>query len=104
MDTVTQIKRPTNWATPGNIKLRKAKKIREVVKSVVKHIFDYLFYCPNRQKSAWLKAFRRLSLSGGANTVYAPKAGAIHLGGGFRGILYIGLGKNARGICKKSGF
>ena len=39
----SQTRRPTNWATPGNIKFRKAKKIREVVKYVVKHILATYF-------------------------------------------------------------
>ena len=36
-----------------------------------------IFCFPNRSKSARLKGFRRFSLSCGANTVYAPKAGAL---------------------------
>ena len=36
-----------------------------------------IFCFPNRPKSARLKGFRRFSLSCGANTVYAPKPGAI---------------------------
>ena len=36
-----------------------------------------IFCFPNRPKSARLKGFRRFSLSCGANTVYAPKAGAL---------------------------
>jgi len=35
------------------------------------------FHFPNRPKYARLKGFRRFSLSCGANTVYAPKAGAL---------------------------
>ena len=35
------------------------------------------YHFPNRPKSARLKGFRRFSLSCGANTVYAPKPGAI---------------------------
>ncbi|MFR5436194.1 MAG: hypothetical protein ACLUV2_02295, partial [Hominenteromicrobium sp.] len=42
------------------------------------------FHFPNRPKYARLKGFRRLSLSCGANTVYAPKPSALpsalHLG------------------------
>ena len=44
---------------------------------MVKHIFDYLFHLPNRPKSARLQGFRRFLLSGGANTVYAPKCRAL---------------------------
>ena len=36
-----------------------------------------IFCFPNLPKSARLKGFRRLSLSYSANTVYAPKAGAL---------------------------
>ena len=36
-----------------------------------------IFCFPNRPKIARLKGFRRLSLSYSANTVYAPKAGAL---------------------------
>ena len=36
-----------------------------------------IFCFPNRPKYARLKGFRRFSLSCGANTVYAPKAGAL---------------------------
>ncbi len=39
-----------------------------------------IFCFPNRPKSARLKGFRRFSLSCGANTVYAPKAGALPVG------------------------
>ena len=35
------------------------------------------FHFPNRPKYARLKGFRRFSLSCGANTVYAPKTGAL---------------------------
>jgi len=35
------------------------------------------FHFPNRPKYARLKGFRRFSLSCGANTVYAPKCGAL---------------------------
>ena len=35
------------------------------------------YHFPNRPKSARLKGFRRFSLLHGANTVYAPKAGAL---------------------------
>ena len=35
------------------------------------------FHFPNRPKYARLKGFRRFSLSCGANTVYAPKTGAV---------------------------
>ena len=48
-----------------------------MVKSVVKHIFDCFFLFPNRPKFTWLKGFRRFSLPCGANTVYAPKCGAL---------------------------
>ena len=36
-----------------------------------------IFCFPNRPKYARLKGFRQFSLSCGANTVYAPKAGAL---------------------------
>ena len=36
-----------------------------------------IFCFPNRPKIARLKGFRRFSLLHGANTVYAPKAGAL---------------------------
>ena len=40
-------------------------------------VLTAFFHLPNRPKSARLKGFRRLSLSYSANTVYAPKAGAL---------------------------
>ena len=40
-------------------------------------VLTVIFCFPNRPKSALLKGFRRLSLSYSANTVYAPKAGAL---------------------------
>jgi hypothetical protein len=36
-----------------------------------------IFCFPNRPKSARLKGFLRFLISGGASTVYAPKAGAL---------------------------
>ena len=38
------------------------------------------FHFSNRPKSAWLKGFRWFSFSFGADTVYAPKAGALPTG------------------------
>ena|GEM_PF-1989125 len=40
-------------------------------------VLTAFFHLPNRPKSARLKGFRRFSLLHGANTVYAPKAGAL---------------------------
>ena len=42
--------------------------------------FTAIFCFPNRPKYARLKGFRRFSLSCGAKTVYAPKAGALSVG------------------------
>lgn len=49
----------------------------QVVKYVVKHIFDCFFHFPNRPKSARLKGFRRFLISCSADTVYAPKADVL---------------------------
>ena len=60
------------------------------------------FHFPNRLKSARLKGFRRFSLSCGANTVYAPKPGAIptSLYPDIQFLpLYHGGGENQRFFC-----
>ena len=40
-------------------------------------VLTAFYHFPKRPKSARLKGFRRFSLLHGANTVYAPKAGAL---------------------------
>ena len=48
-----------------------------MVKSVVKHIFDYFFLFPNRPKFTRLKGFRRLAPINVRNAIYAPKPSAL---------------------------